>query len=170
MNLNNPLDALNNLPKAYNFPRFNRIASIIMAGLVIIYSLMVVFFSINDQSTTAQKVIPFILLFLSFNLLIKGLFSLNTVLIEDDAVTFKYILKKNIKIPWLRLQKIEMYKGRPKSFILTYTENSQEKKYMLTMQFPNLIEIINIIAYLAPHTENDKFVASLLIPIEEKEN
>ena len=68
------------------------------------------------------------------------------------------------------MTKMEIYKGKAKGFNIFYIENGQEKKYFLTMQFPKMIEIINLIVFLAPHVEYDEFVKSLAILPKSKNN
>lgn len=159
----NPYEDLYELPKRYVFPKFSRYFALIMSALLIAYGIFVIFTKLDENASTFFKIVPFFIIFLALDSLSRNLFSLNTVCINEEVFQMKYIAKKNITIPWLRMIKIELYKGKAKGFNIYYTENGEEKKQFLTMQFPKMIEILNLIVYLAPHIEYDEFVQSLAI-------
>lgn len=163
MNQQSPIPEITSFPKIYRFSRFTRVFTLIMAMLIIAYSIYFILTQINSDSPTFKRVMPFIILFFSIDSISRNLFSLNTLKIFEDRVGFSFIGKRNLFIPWLNLKKIEVYKGKQRMFILWYTENGVDKKYYLSMQFPNMLEIINQISYFAPHAELDEFVSSLTV-------
>lgn len=169
--MSNPLfDDLYSLPKNYRFPRFSRYFTLIMSVLIIIYAIYMIFTKVNDDTSTFMKIIPFLIMFLSLDSLSRNLMSLNKVFIDEQMIKFSFLAKKSVSIPWLRMNKMELYKGKSRSFVIYYTENGIEKKFYLTMQFPKMIEIINLIAYLAPHVEFDEFIRSLAVLPKKQEN
>lgn len=167
---NTPFDDLYNLPKKYVFPRFSRYFTLSMGILIIFYVIYLIFFRLTADSSAFAKIVPFIIAYLALDSVSRNLFNLNKVLITDQGICFKFIAKKTVFIPWLRMTKMDMYKGKAKAFVITYTANSEEKKFQLTMQFPNMIEIVNLIAYQAPHIEFDQFTKSIIVAAPKQEN
>ncbi|HOD53923.1 MAG TPA: hypothetical protein PKJ08_05305 [Candidatus Cloacimonadota bacterium] len=165
----NPYEDLYQLPKKFVFPRFSRYFALSMSILLILYSIFVIFTKLNEDSSAFMKIVPFLIAFLALDSLSRNLFSLNSVHINDQQLELAFLAKKKITIPWLRISKMELYKGKAKGFYIFFTENGEEKKHFLTMQFPKMVEIINLIVYLAPHAEYDEFIKSLaIIPKNEE--
>ncbi|MCB5251229.1 MAG: hypothetical protein RBS16_04155 [Candidatus Cloacimonadales bacterium] len=163
-------DELYQLPKSVSFPKLSRYFALIMGILLIIYSIFVIFTKLNENTSTFMKIVPFFIAFLALDSITRNLFSLNKITINEQELKLTFLAKKSVTIPWLRMTKMEIYKGKAKGFNIFYIENGQEKKYFLTMQFPKMIEIINLIVFLAPHVEYDEFVKSLAILPKSKNN
>ncbi len=170
MNQINPFTEETKFPVTYRFSRFTRGFTLLLALLIVAYSLFFIFSHVNQNSRTFQKVLPFIILFFAIDSVSRNLFSINKITLFEEKVGFFFIGKKNIFIPWLNLKKMEVYTGKQRLFVIHYIENGIDKKFYLSMQFPNMLEIVNRIVYFAPHMELDDFVTSLIIINKNKEN
>ena len=63
---------------------------------------------------------------------------------------------------------MELYIKKKRTITILYNEGEIEKKFYFSMAFPNMLEIINSIAELAPHLEYDEYFKKLVITEEDK--
>jgi hypothetical protein len=156
------------LPRKYKFNYFIRWTTLIIGELIICYSFIVIFFKINADSPKFFKFVPFILIFLAANSVMRNLFSLNTILITTDQIFFKFLARKTVAIRWDSIFKINMGKDRQRAIYIYYRELGEEKKFMMQLSFPNILEIINSIAEMCDDVEYDDFLKKVIISDSEK--
>ncbi len=65
---------------------------------------------------------------------------------------------------------MELDDGKHKMIILTYTEDTIEKKFSFTLSFPNMMEIVNSIAEMCPGLVYDDFMKNVIITDKERES
>jgi hypothetical protein len=156
-------------PIVYTTPRFARYFYLSFGVAVILYTVFFLFTQINAETTSVlKKVIPFIVLFFSINLISTNITSLYKISIYADFIQFSYLAKKKIVIYWKNATKLEACTSRGKSFVIHYIENEKEKQYYIPMGFNNIIDVVNLIKYLAPHIQTDEFVTTLIFLPKEK--
>jgi hypothetical protein len=109
-----------------------------------------------------RKIIPFVILLLSFDSVSKNLFTLNKVTISEKFLKFSALAKKSVVIEWENLVKIEFEKKKGKTFLVHYKEKDVMKIYDFSLAFKNVLDILSCIKIMAPHIEIDEFVESLL--------
>ncbi len=161
-----------NFPIVYKFPQFMRFFTLIIATMIIIFSLFVVFTQISSDSSTFKKILPFLIMFLSTDSLVRNLFSLNKVTIIEEGIIFSSLAKRNLFVKWKDIVKLETYQVKGKYFVLHYhnsVEDNQVKKHYFPMAFNNIIEIVNYIVHLSVEIETDEFVKSLVFLEPNKE-
>ncbi|RLC48445.1 MAG: hypothetical protein DRH57_02160 [Candidatus Cloacimonadota bacterium] len=153
--------------RLYRFSMIVRFITISFALFAFFYALFVIFFKTYRDSNLFIKIVPFVILFLVTNTLIKNLFSVNSIYITDSYIQFNYLLSKNLKIYWDKLVKLEFIVKGGRKILLTYEDNGNIKNVIIPRAFPQLIEILNKIAYYSKHIELDDFMKTVITPINE---
>lgn len=156
------------LPRVYRFKRFIRWFTIFLATAAIIYAIWLIFSKVNVESSKFVKFVPFAIMFLALNSLIKNLFTLNKIVLTKKAIFFKYLSKKGTKIEWASIEKIELNDAKRKMIKILYLEDNKEKVFEFPISFPNMLEIINSIAEMCSELEYDDFIKNVIISEKEK--
>lgn len=157
------------LPRTYKFNQFIRWFTLILAILAIAYSVWLIFNKIDADSSKFSQFIPFAIMFLALNSLLKNLFTLNKIKLTKEYISFKYLAKKSVRIPWEQLVELGLNEGKRKMISLKYLEGDIEKTLEYSLSFPKPLEIANSIAEMAPHIKFDEFMGAVVITEKEKE-
>jgi len=112
--------------------------------------------------------VPFVIIFLAGNSLMRNLFNVNSILFSEEKVVFRYLARKSVKINWNSLKKMELNKSRTRAVKLLYQEEENEKSFIFILSFPNILEILNSIAEMCPQLEFDEFMERVIISDKEK--
>lgn len=156
-------------PRVYRFNQFIRWFTLSFGTLAIVYSFWLIFTKVNADSSKFQQFVPFAIMFLALNSVFRNLFSLNSIRFQKDAIAFRYLLRKSVKIPWVDILKIELNDSKRKMIRLLYTNNGEEKNFEFTINFPDMLEIVNSIAEMNPNIKYDEFIEKVIITPQEKE-
>ncbi|MFC1887718.1 hypothetical protein ACFLYK_02810 [Candidatus Cloacimonadota bacterium] len=156
------------LPRKYKFNYLLRWTTLFFGVAALIYAFWLIFFKIYADSPRFYKFVPFILIFLSASSIMKNLFSLNTILLSRDNVKFKFLGRKSVSIQWGWIYKMTFGGRKQRVINIFYRENNTEKKFLLQLAFPNMLEILNSMAELCEDVEYDDFLESVLISDKEK--
>ncbi len=156
-------------PRVYRFNQFIRWFTLSFGTLAIVYSFWLIFTKVNADSSKFQQFVPFAIMFLALNSVFRNLFSLNSIRFQKDAIAFRYLLRKSVKIPWVDILKIELNYSKRKMIRLLYTNNGEEKNFEFTINFPDMLEIVNSIAEMNPNIKYDEFIEKVIITPQEKE-
>lgn len=156
------------LPRTYKFNQFIRWFTLIFATFAIAISIWMIFNKVDSDSSKFEQFVPFAIMFLALNSLLKNLFSLNKIKFTQEMISFRYLGKKSVNIIWRSLTKMELNDDKRKMVCLKYTADENEKSFEFTMSFPNMLEIANSIAEMAPQIEFDEFMAAVVITNKEK--
>lgn len=151
------------LPRTYRFSPFTRWATIIIGLFAIIWAVWYVFAAVDADTSTFKKIIPFIVIFLAGNSLIRNLFSLNTLTFSEKGLEFGYLLARNVLINWDEIKKLSVYSGKTRAVVMDYEKQGQNKSLTFTMVFPNMLEIINSIAEMCPDIAYDDFMKNIIL-------
>jgi hypothetical protein len=156
-------------PRVYRFNQFIRWFTLSFGTLAIAYSFWLIFTKVNVDSSKFQQFVPFAIMFLALNSVFRNLFSLNSIRFQKDAISFRYLLRKSVKISWVNIIKIELNDSKRKMIRLQYLYNGEEKNFEFTINFPNMLEIVNSIAEMNPNIKYDEFIEKVIITPREKE-
>ena len=156
-------------PRVYRFNQFIRWFTLSFGTLAIVYSSWLIFTKVNADSSKFQQFVPFAIMFLALNSVFRNLFSLNSIRFQKDAIAFRYLLRKSVKIPWVDILKIELNDSKRKMIRLLYINNGEEKNFEFTINFPDMLEIVNSIAEMNPNIKYDEFIEKVIITPQEKE-
>lgn len=156
-------------PRVYRFNPFVRWFVILLSLFAIAYSVIYIFTAVDADTSTIRKIIPFVIIFFAANSLFRNLFSLNSVLFKEDGISFRYLASKNVYIPWENLLKLSLYPGKARAIKIHYLADEREKDLVITMNFPNMLEIINSISEKCPHLEYDEFMKNITLTDKERE-
>jgi len=155
-------------PRTYRFSPLVRWFVILLSLAALAYAIWYIFTAVDAETSTFQKIIPFVIIFFAINPLIRNLFSLNTVRFTEDGIIFGFLLNKNLFIRWEDMIKLSLYQGKTRSVKLNYLSEGEEKEFVFTMTFPNMLEIINSIAEMCPHLQYDDFMNNITLTEEER--
>jgi hypothetical protein len=156
-------------PRVYKFNAFARWFTIILSLFAIFYAIWYVFAAVDANTAFFRKIIPFVIIFFAANSLFRNLFSLNSILFKQDEIVFRFIMPKDVHISWQNIDKLSLYEGKSRAIQIEYTEGERKRTLVITMNFPNMLEIINSIAELCPELELDDFMKNVVISDKEKQ-
>ncbi|MCF7858806.1 MAG: hypothetical protein K9N07_05705 [Candidatus Cloacimonetes bacterium] len=156
------------LPRFYRFNQFIRWFTIILAILAIAYSVWLIFNKVDSSSSKFVQFIPFAIMFLALNSLLKNFLTLNSIKFTKEMIIYQYLGKKNVKIKWRSLIRMELNEGKRKMIRVKYLKNDKKEELEYTLNFPNQLEIANSVAEMAPQIEFDDFLGSVVITEKEK--
>ena len=162
------INAKKGFPRSYHFNPFIRWLVILLSLFAIAYSVFYIFTEIDAQTSTFRKIVPFIIVFFAANSLFRNLFSLNSILFKKEGIEFRYLAAKSLFINWTNILKMSLYQGKTRAIRLTYLFNNEQKDLIFTMNFPNMLEIINSIAEMCSHLEYDEFMRNVTLTEEER--
>ena len=169
-NIDNLIDinSRKGLPRSYTFNQFIRWFTLVFGLLALSYSAWLIFSKISADSTNFQKFIPFAILFLALNSVLKNLFSLNVIVFRLDDISFRYLGRKSFRVRWQDIKRLEFPNNKHRLIRLKYLQSGTEKFFDFPMAFPNMLEIINGIAEMCPHLEYDEFIGNVVVSPQEK--
>ncbi|MEA1972136.1 MAG: hypothetical protein U9N34_02425 [Candidatus Cloacimonadota bacterium] len=158
-------------PRTYRFNQFIRWFTLLMGFFAFGYAFWygVLSGNISPDEKLWYKLVPFIIMFLALNSIIRNLFTLNKVLFEEDKISFKYLGKKDVVLQWENILKMEYLVKRRKAIIITFQDGKTKKQFYFGASFPKLLEIINSIVEMVPEIELDEFLKSAIVTKAEKE-
>ena len=157
------------LPRKYKFNQFTRWFTLILGTAAVIYSIWLVFDKIEADASTFHKIAPFVIMFLALNSVLKNLFTLNVIIFWEEGISFHYLGKKKVFLNWKDLKKMEFSDDKRRLVILKYNVAGEEKKFSFSINFPNMLEIINSIAEMCPDLQFDDFMEKIVISPRERE-
>jgi len=156
------------LPRKYQFNRFIRWTTLILAFTAVSYAFWVIFSKLDADSPKFFKLVPFIIIFLAANSIMRNLFSLNAIIFTEEKIIFKFLARKSVAINWESIFKITFGSRKQRVIYIFYRENEIEKKFIMQLSFPNMLEIINSIAEMCEDVEYDEFLESVLVTESKK--
>ncbi len=150
-------------PRTYRHNVFIRTFATLTGFFCVFYAFWYIFNQIDAETPGFKKAVPFIILFFGINSLLRNLFGLNSVKILKKGVKFCYILRKSVFIEWDKIKSIKFKDGKIKNFLITYDKSGIEKVFELSINFPNMLEIINSVAQMRPDAEYDEFLNNVVV-------
>jgi len=113
--------------------------------------------------STSKKFIPFIIIFLGLNSLMKNLFSLNSVKIYKGKIVFCRLLFSCFEVSYIQITKLAFVKGKRKMIRLSYTKESEKvQNYIFSIAFPGMIEVLQILKSRSPKVEFDEILEQMI--------
>ncbi|MBN2829746.1 MAG: hypothetical protein JXR56_05455 [Candidatus Cloacimonetes bacterium] len=162
--MQNPQDLTMSLPQKIRFNPFVRYFTMFMALLAIAYSIFVMVDRITADSKAIYKAIPIIIIFLALDSIFRNCFNLNSVYLTEDFIEFGFILKKNRRIKWESISKVEITIAKRRLIRYTYTDEAGLLKILtMTLSFPHMLAILNVVGNKAVNAEFDDFLKSVLL-------
>jgi len=156
-------------PRTYRFNPFIRWFVITLSLFAIFYAVYYITTSIDSTSKTFHKIVPFVIIFFALNSLSRNFIYLNSIRFEDEMIKFRYLGKPTVAIRWGQFKKISLHTDKTRSIKIDYDNNGVDKSLIFTLNFPNLLEVMNAIAEMCPDLEYDDFMKSVILSDTEKE-
>ena len=82
------------IPHTYRFNPLIRFTVLLLATFAFFYAIYVLMMKVSETSSNIHKIIPYVIIFLSINVVIKNLFNLNSIKITTEFIRFSYLAKK----------------------------------------------------------------------------
>ena len=160
-NHNNNQEQVLDKKTVYKVPVFSKFFTLFMAIFALFFSIYFIFTQINTDTATVKKVLPFLILLFAFDALYRNLFALYRVTFKNDSINFSYLAKKNVKIDYKSITKLETVLEKKKFFRLHYAVADELRTHNFPMAYKNIIDILKNIRHYAPQTEVDEFINSV---------
>jgi len=150
-------------PIHYRYPPLLRGFMLLFAALVAIYTIYFLFAVVNADTPLVFKLLPLIILFVSFNSCLNHLTTLNCVSFMPDRIVFSYLLKKQVQIRYQDVLYMELRKQMRYYLNIKYRDESgAEKLFLAPATFPKTLEIMLVIADLCPNIKlSDKLSGAI---------
>jgi hypothetical protein len=155
------------LPRTYRFNPFVRWFTIFLASFCILYAGWFIFAKVASDTTTWIKVFPFVIIFFAANSLMRNLFSINAITFTQQDVSFRFIARKRVTIPWEAMRTFVLANARQRQLKIGYEINGEAKDFPFSIAFPRILEVVNAIYELAPQVELDEYMSRVIINKEE---
>ncbi len=159
--------------KVFRFNQFVRWLVLFFAVAAMLYAIWVAINKISAETSMFYKIVPFAVIFLAINTIIKNLFSINTVRLTKEDIRFGYIGRGKVVIPWSALKKMEFVTSKQRLIRFTYEKNGRDTLFVFTSAFPKILDILNGILAKRPDIELDDFLDKVLVktgPYEKVED
>jgi len=151
------------LPRNYRFNQKIRWFVLLLATASIFYAIWIILYKIDPESAKFHKMAPFVIMFFAFNVVMKNLFSINTIRFESSRIVFKYIGRPSIPINWEQIRSMKFAKSKRKIIEILWDKDGTEKKFFFNVAYPNMLEIINAMAELTSNVEFDDFLEKVIV-------
>ncbi len=149
--------------KVYRFNQFVRWLVLFFAVAAMVYAIWVAINKISADTGMFFKIVPFVIIFLAINTIIKNIFSINTVRFTSDDIRFGYIGRPRVIIPWKSMKKMEFVTSRQRQIRLTYEKDGNDVVFVFTTGFPKILDILNGILRERSDIELDDFLDKVLV-------
>ncbi|MDD2229485.1 MAG: hypothetical protein PHY48_08750 [Candidatus Cloacimonetes bacterium] len=150
-------------PIHYRFPPFVRWGMVLVTSMVCIYSLYFMIKVVNTDTPAFFKILPLMVMFVAFDSVLRHLTSLNCVTFYEDKIGFSYIIKPKLEINYSDILYMELRKHITYYVQFRYLDaKGTEKVFSTPASFPKTLEIMLIIADLAPNIKlSDKLSSAV---------
>lgn len=153
-------------PKLFRFHPIVRIFMITLGLIATGYSIYFIAILIPHTAnfTIFFKILSVIVLYVSLSTVYSHLSGLNSVIIYDDHLELRFLLKKRISISWDRLQQMSIYKVITHYWKITYLDKKGKLRIFKTsLAFPGIITILMTIQDRKPDVELNELLKQVLI-------
>ncbi len=117
---------------------------------MIVYSLYFLLFVVNAEAPVFYKIVPFVILFVGLDSILRRITSLNSISFLEDHLKMGYIAKKSIIIPYDSIQSIDLLRKVTYNMLISYRDERGESKQISTpASFPHILEIMLNVADMA---------------------
>lgn len=142
------------LPVRYRYNPMVRGFMLVLSILIMAYTLYFLIAVVTGVMPLFFKILPLVILFVSLDSILRQITSLNCVAFYEDRVSFSYLAKRKVEIPYPQITKMELIKKITYYLDLTYRdETGAVKQFRTPASFPKILEIIVNLAELSPNVE-----------------
>ena len=99
-------DSIDQISQRYSFNQFTRWFVLVLSILVIAYAIWVIIYKLDVESKPFFKIVPFIMIFLAVNTILRNILTINKIVLNEKNIQFKYIGKKTITVNYQDIEKI----------------------------------------------------------------
>jgi len=156
-------DMRSQVPVRYRYNPWIRCLMLSISTCVIAYTLYFLALQINQSTPLLMKIIPFIILYVALDSIIRHLTQLNVVTFTDSDLILGFMAKKRIMIPYHRIKSIGITRKITLYLLLYYLDDQgKERMFKTNLSFPHMIRIMMGIEDMAPQISiDDKLSAAL---------
>ncbi len=155
-------------PRAVRY-RFHPLVRFFMIALGLItagYSIYFITILIPHTAnyTIFFKIISVVVLYIACNTTYNHLTGLNSVIIYEDRLELRFLLRRTISLTWDNLIGMEIYKVITHYWKLTYIDKKGNKRIFKTsLAFPGIINILLTIQDIKPDIELNDLLRQVLL-------
>lgn len=150
------------MKQVYRFSPLVRWITIVLAFLALGYGIFVVLTKLTDSSSYLSKLLPYAIVFLALNSLIKNFFTINTITLEDDFVIFSKLFGKSVNIRITTISAISLVDGRRRFIKIDYQQDGNNLSYKFSSGFPKIAEVLKKISAKNPSIEFDEVIGIVI--------
>jgi hypothetical protein len=144
----------NQLPVRYRYNPWVRGLMLGFAVIVLVYTLFFLVKVVNGNMPMFFKLLPLVILFISLDSILRQITSLNCVLFSNDTVSFSFLAKRKLEVPYESITKLELNKRITYFLRVVYIDASGlERTFQTPASFPKILEIILTLANLSPNVK-----------------
>jgi hypothetical protein len=158
-------------PIRFRFHPLARWSMLTLAFVTACYCLhfMIVIIPQSENATIFVKALAIIILTISINTIYKHLTSLNSVIISQDSLVLKFLLRKTIMISWNNLVQMDIYKAISHYWKIKYLDSRGDSKIFNTsLAYPGIMTILSIIQERKPDIELNLLLKQVLLYNKQK--
>ena len=156
------------MKQVYRFSPLVRWITIVLAFLALGYGIFVVLTKLTDSSSYLSKLLPYAIVFLALNSLIKNFFTINTITLEDDFVEFSKLFGKSVNIRITTISAISLVDGRRRFIKIDYQQDGNNLSYKFSSGFPKIAEVLKKISDENSSIEFDEVLNGVILDFESK--
>lgn len=151
------------LPSFYRFHPVQRYLMIVLSLLTASYSIYFMARYIQADTPILFKIIPTVITFIALDHLLKHLTTLNTVYFHDDYLALGFLAKRNLLIPYDKIESIVLSRVITYYVYITYQdEKGQRQSLKVNASFPKILEIMLLIYDMSPNLKIDEKLVKML--------
>lgn len=162
----NPPEPERQISTRYRFHPFVRFFMLLLASVTAAYSIYFIFVLIPryQSATMFFKILSVVILYFSLRTIYKHLTSLNSVIISKDNLQLRFLLRKNITIPWQDILEMEIYKIITHYWKLVYLDTKGINRIFKTsLAYPGIINILMSIQDKNPNIKMNELLSQVLV-------
>jgi len=151
------------IPISYRYNPWIRYPMLLISSSVIVYTVYFLVLQINQNTPLLMKIIPFIILYVALDSILRHIASLNSVTFTPDMLILGFLAKRSIRIPYDRIIRFEIMRKITLYLILFYAdEDGRERTFRTNLSFPNMIKVLMGIEDMAPQLQIDEKMRAAL--------
>ncbi len=151
------------IPISYRYNQWIRFTMLLISTCVMAYTIFFLALQMHQEAPLLMKIIPFVVLYVAIDSILRHLTSLNSVTFTSDSLVLGFLAKHSIRIPYEMINRFEIIRKITMYLVLYYNDdNGKERTFQTNLSFPNMIKILMGIEDVATHVNIDEKLSAAL--------
>jgi len=156
-------------PRTYYENRFVRYFVLLTALFVIYFAIDTMLHRVAADTSVWMKFLPIVMLFLALDSINRNVRSIHAIVFNQEAMKVRFLFTKAIHIPFDKIVAISFIKAKINSLKVVWNDEGKEREFLLPINFPRMLEILNAICEMNRSIQLDDFMQSVIIAPEDVE-